>query len=139
MKTFIVALNAIAAVSCLVTLAVIYFKYNSKKYLKMSNKKDFTLVQINPGSENMMESFGITEERINYLIKKSNEIARKHSDKAEKGAFINVANILEEISKECVHQNELAVIALQIGGSVARLTKGPEDDFLRNLLNNLEN
>lgn len=144
MNFFLTVVAAMSALICLSILAVYYFRsnYGYPNTEKMENLKrtDFTVVQINPDVDNLSESFGITDERMDYLIKRSNEIARKHAEKVEKGAFLNVAAILEEVSKECVHQNELAIVSLQIGGSISRFQESRSgQDFLRNLLDGLEN
>lgn len=86
----------------------------------MEQKNTCKVISINPESEDISEHFGITNDRLDTLINTTNGIVKDMKIKyGAKG--INAAELLERISQECKHANELAIISLQIGASLERM------------------
>ena len=131
----ILSISAVIVSSIVLIISMIQLAKHLKTKNKLpSNIVDCRVTMINPESNILSENFGITDERMQYLVDKANEYVRKKSDKVENTYGLNMSELLEEISKECKHPNELAVICLQIGGSINNKKATGIDDFLNNLL-----
>jgi len=94
------------------------------------NKNVLLVVEIEPESSSINDSFGITMKRCLELQKKVNEVKNLKDANGKRGSL---TLIMVEISKECKHANELAWICFIIGANVGESQANPLAGLMQTL------
>jgi len=103
------------------TLLIKLFKIDI--FINPEFKENQELLIINDPELNvkrLSNTFGISDERIDYIIAESNKIHKKMYDESVKNKTeLPTSKVLFEISKLCKHKNELAIMMYYTGYSEA--------------------
>lgn len=87
------------------------YKMLTKGKIEFPNNK-VEVVIISDNESSVESALGLERSRVEYLTKRTQKMFDDN---------LRVSNIMSEMSKECVHANELAVVVFNLGVHIGRL------------------